>query len=393
MYEKEKQHIIDVCNKMIDRNITRETGGNVSVYMREDDVMLITPSGIPYDIMETNDIVEMKLDGKILKIKDGLNPSTEWKMHAEGYKVKPKCNAFIHAHAINSMVISTIYKSLPAIDYLIAFSGNYEVPVTEYAARNHSDTLGMILSKLKKEDLSSIDHIAYTYKPGLIGSLQMGRLFAYGLSFALNKPIYPINHMYAHIFAVEFEYNIKYPAIALIASGGHTQLWKVDSPTKINLLGQTKDDAAGEVFDKISRKLKLGFPGGPAIQNKALESKTPIDFRINTTHDYDFSFSGFKTKIINFIHNLEQQKQQIPIADIAYGVQKAIVENLVDKTKFAIKEFSPKSIILGGGVAANDSLRKKMSDTFGDKALIPSKKYTTDNAAMIAIRSHIINKK
>lgn len=133
MYEKEKKHIIDICNKMIEKDITRETGGNVSVYIRDDNVMLITPSGIPYDIMKVEDIVEMKLDGTVLRIKDGLKPSTEWKMHAEGYKVKPSCNAFIHAHAIHSMVISTLYKSLPAIDYLIAFSGNYEVPVTEYA--------------------------------------------------------------------------------------------------------------------------------------------------------------------------------------------------------------------------------------------------------------------
>lgn len=263
--------------------------------------------------------------------------------------------------------------------------------VPEYAARNHSDVLADILAKLKKEDLSSVDHIAYTHEPGLIGSLQMGRLFAYGLSFALNKPIYPINHMYAHIFAVCFEHVIEYPSIALIASGGHTQLWKVNSKNKISLLGQTKDDAAGEVFDKVARKLKIGFPGGPAIQKIALRSKKPINFKINLTKDYNFSFSGLKTKVINYIHNLEQKNEIIPTADIACGFQEAIVSNLVNKAKLVFKELNPKNIVLGGGVAANDLLRSKIEETFGKKALIPSKKYTTDNAAMIAVRSHIIN--
>ena len=265
--------------------------------------------------------------------------------------------------------------------------------VPEYAARNHSDVLADILLKLKKEDLNSVDHIAYTNEPGLIGSLQMGRLFAYGLSFALNKPIYPINHMHAHIFAVGFEHDINYPAIALIVSGGHTQLWKVDSSSDIKLLGQTKDDAAGEVFDKVARKLNIGFPGGPAIEKKALNSKNPVHFKINMTNDYDFSFSGFKTKVINYIHNLEQKDQTISIADIASGFQEAIVSHLIKKTELAVAEFNPKSIIIGGGVAANSLLRKNIAKVFGDTALIPSKKYTTDNAAMIAMRSHIINGK
>lgn len=277
--------------------------------------------------------------------------------------------------------------SLTQTEFHKTFGGT----VPEYAARKHSDALGEILEKLKKEDLSDVDHIAYTKEPGLIGSLQMGRLFAYGLSFALDIPIYPINHMYAHIFAVSFEYDIEYPAIALVASGGHTQLWKVDSPNEIKLLGQTRDDAAGEVFDKVSRKLKLGFPGGPAIQNKALESNNPVDFKIQLTNDYDFSFSGYKTKVINYIHNLEQKGITLPVANIASGFQNTIVKILVDKTKMAVEEFNPKSVILGGGVAANDLLREEMKLAFGNKALIPSKKYTTDNAAMIAVRSHIVN--
>ena len=129
---KEKKLIVDVCNKMIAKKITRETGGNVSIFMRKQKVVLITPSGIPYDVMKPEHIVEMTPKGKILYVATGQKPSVEWDMHLEAYKVKPSCNAFIHAHAINSMVVSTIYKSLPAIDYLVAFSGNFEVPVTQY---------------------------------------------------------------------------------------------------------------------------------------------------------------------------------------------------------------------------------------------------------------------
>lgn len=132
MYQKEKKKIINVCNQMIKKNITRETGGNVSIFLPKEKLMLITPSGIPYDQMTEADIVEMTLDGNIIKIKKNLKPSSEWLMHAKAYQVKPNCFGMVHAHAINAMIVSTLFKSLPAIDYLIAFSGNYEVPVSKY---------------------------------------------------------------------------------------------------------------------------------------------------------------------------------------------------------------------------------------------------------------------
>ena len=262
--------------------------------------------------------------------------------------------------------------------------------VPEFAARKHFENLYELVEEAnKKFDLSKLDHIAYTYTPGLVGSLHMGQLVANGLGLALQKPVCKVNHMYAHIFAVEFEHKIEYPALALIVSGGHTQLWELKDSLDIKLLGETKDDAAGEVFDKVARKLEIGFPGGPAIQKIANNNKE-IDFMIKDDGTLNFSFSGLKTKVINFIHNNKQKDNDIDKESIAYHFQESIVDLLISKTEKAIKKVDPKSIILGGGVAANALLRKRFA-TIHRKVLIPSIKFTTDNAMMIAIRSDIVN--
>ena len=263
----------------------------------------------------------------------------------------------------------------------------------EYAARHHAQTIVKILDQFQKEfDLNTIDHIAYTKLPGLIGSLHVGRIFAKALGFALNKKVLPINHMHGHIFACYFNHNITYPAIALIVSGGHTQIWHLTSckPKDIKLLGQTKDDAIGEVFDKFARKLKIGFPGGPVIDKLATKGQPSIDFSIKNDDTYDFSFSGFKTKAINYVHNLQQKNEKLNLENICSSFQEYIFKPLILKTKRAIEEFKPKSLILGGGVSANSELRYKIAKLHSN-ALIPEMKYTTDNASMIAITSHIQN--
>lgn len=261
----------------------------------------------------------------------------------------------------------------------------------EYASRHHSETIVKLLNIfMNKYDLTNIDHIAFTQTPGLIGSLHVGRIFAYALGFALNKRVVPVNHMHGHIFASGFNHEIIYPSIALIVSGGHTQLWYLTSPkpNDIHLLGETKDDAVGEVYDKVARKLGIGFPGGPIIDKMAKDGKKIIDFKISNNNTYDFSFSGIKTKILNYINGEIQKNNELDIPSICMNFQNAILEPLIVKTKRAIEEYKPKSLILGGGVSANSQLRSMISEIH-ENALIPEMKYTTDNASMIAIASDL----
>lgn len=272
------------------------------------------------------------------------------------------------------------------------FHSQFGGTLPEYASRIHAQNLPIILREFLDEfSLEDIDHIAVTTEPGLIGSLHMGKLFAHAIGIALNKPVRNINHMHAHIYATCFNHDIIYPALALIVSGGHTQLWDVKGPRDITLLGQTTDDAAGEVFDKVSRALGLGFPGGPAIEKKSKEATEFVDFSLQHERNFNFSFSGLKTKVINYIHNHEQKGEVINVASVAKGFQNAIVENLIFKTKYAIEVMNPASIILGGGVAANTLLREEFAKLHSTP-LIPEKMYTTDNAAMIAIMSDFLEK-
>ena len=261
--------------------------------------------------------------------------------------------------------------------------------VPEFASRGHFDRFPKILEELNKDyDLSTIDHVAYTAKPGLIGSLHVGTLFAKGVALALGKEAKPINHMFGHIYAVSYTEDIIYPAIALVVSGGHTQIWHVKSVEDIECLGQTKDDAVGEVYDKVARKMGLGFPGGPVIDRMAYEGERVIDFKLKDDKTYDFSFSGMKTKIINYVHNKEQKGEDYSKEDVCASFQESVVEILMKKTTRAIEEFKPASIVLGGGVSANSYLRSEFAKLH-ENALIPAMRFTTDNAMMIAIRSHI----
>lgn len=263
--------------------------------------------------------------------------------------------------------------------------------IPEYAAREHSINILKIYDQLSSEFfVDDIDHVAYTKTPGLIGSLHVGRIFAYALGFALDKKVISVNHMHGHIFSSAFDNKITFPAVALIVSGGHTQLWRLFGykPSQIELIGQTKDDAVGEVFDKVARKLGIGFPGGPIIDKYAKNGETILPFDIKDDGTYDMSFSGIKTKVINYISNEHQKGNKINIGDICSSFQKSILKPLISKSKRAIEEFKPKSFILGGGVSANSELRRMISKIHPN-SLIPSLKYTTDNASMIAITSEL----
>ena len=236
-----------------------------------------------------------------------------------------------------------------------------------------------------------IDLIAVTMGPGLVGALLVGMSYAKGLALALDKPLIGVNHMEGHVAANYLaHHDLEPPFAALIVSGGHTYLVDVTSYTHYKVIGQTRDDAAGEAFDKVSRVLGLGYPGGPAIQNAA-EKGNPqaIDFpRVMLEKDsYDFSFSGLKTAVTNYLHNQKQKDLEIDIYDTAASFQEAVLDVLVEKSVRLVKELDRDKFVLSGGVAANKPLRerleKEMSE-LGVKTYFPPLSLSTDNAAMIA---------
>lgn len=269
--------------------------------------------------------------------------------------------------------------------------------VPEIASREHYNNFYVILNKILsntkfKDELKNIDAIAYTEKPGLIGTLQMGKLFSFALAHKLKKPIYGINHLDGHIFSVlltdnesEKEKIISYPAIALVASGGHTNLYLLHDVNNKELIGQTLDDAIGEVFDKVARNLGFGFPGGPIIDQIFNELKqenklNKIHFNFSKTeNEFDFSFSGFKTQVVNMLkQGKETNKKQI-----AFFFQKNVVDYVMKIVNKSIEKYQPKSLILSGGVSANSYLREQFLLAHKN-VFLPKKSYATDNGAMIA---------
>ncbi|OGY25541.1 MAG: tRNA (adenosine(37)-N6)-threonylcarbamoyltransferase complex transferase subunit TsaD [Candidatus Woykebacteria bacterium RBG_16_43_9] len=265
--------------------------------------------------------------------------------------------------------------------------------IPETAAREQLNDIIPVINLLfpTKAKLSAVDAIAVTFGPGLIGCLFVGVEAAKTLSYVLDKPIVPINHLIGHLYSawLESPKPPKLPLVALIVSGGHTELLFVPDHGKFKHLGGTRDDAAGEAFDKIARLLGLGYPGGPAIEEQALKGdsakyKLPRPLAKNPT--YDFSFSGLKTATVNLVNQLSESKPLNATTkyDLAASVQEAIVDVLVEKTIRATKEYNVNNIVLGGGVAANKHLRAKMTSEYGGGVCFSSPKFAIDNGAMIA---------
>ena len=257
--------------------------------------------------------------------------------------------------------------------------------VPEIASREHEKYLPRITKKVLKDaniKFKDIDAIAVTNGPGLMGSLLSGISFAKGISYGLDVPIIPINHLEAHLNSVFIEHEeLEPPFINLLVSGGHTQLWLVKNMFEYELLGETLDDACGEAFDKGAKKLNLNYPGGPEIERLATSGdKNLINFPRPMIHDnsFNFSFSGLKTSLINCVN-----KDKYNFDDIAASYQEAIVDTLIAKFEKAMNQYSVKSGIICGGVAANKRLRKKL-DKLDKNIIYPSMKYCTDNADMIA---------
>lgn len=238
--------------------------------------------------------------------------------------------------------------------------------------------------------LGDLDAIAVTYGPGLAGSLLVGVNAAKAMAFANDLPLIGVNHLEGHLYAnwlalQQESGTLEFPLIALIVSGGHSEIVLVRGHGDYELLGHTLDDAAGEAFDKVARLLGLGYPGGPAIQ-KAAEQGNPTAFKLPRAWlrgTYDFSFSGLKTAVLHLVQSFEGKKR-VPIADIAASFQIAVADVLVDKTRQAAEEFHAKQILLAGGVSANAQLRKTMLARSQVPVSIPPIKLCVDNGAMIA---------
>lgn len=271
--------------------------------------------------------------------------------------------------------------------------------VPEIASRKHLEAINPLIEKaLADTNLSyeDIDLISVTKGPGLMGSLLVGISAAKGLSLATGTPLIGANHMQGHICANYLSNkDLEPPFISLVVSGGHTYLCKVNSYTDYEVIGKTLDDAAGESFDKVARKIGLGYPGGPKIDKLAREgNKDAIDFpRVMLEKgSYDFSFSGLKTAVLNYAHKLEQRGEEVNKADLAASFQEAVVDVLVDKSMMLLKETGLKSLAVSGGVAANSRLKERLKeecDKEGIKFYHPSVILCTDNAAMIAMAGYL----
>ena len=266
--------------------------------------------------------------------------------------------------------------------------------VPEVASRRHIQTIDAVIDKALADanvTFDDITAIAVTYGPGLVGALLIGVSTAKALAYALKKPLVPVNHIRGHIMADFVEHkDLKPPFVCLVASGGHSHIVEVKDYTEFEILGRTRDDAAGEAFDKIARVLGLGYPGGPLIDKLAKEGdKNAVHFpRVKMDgQSLDFSFSGVKTAVINHLHKLDMKGEEYNKADIAASFQEAVTEALCTHTIEAAKRTGNKTIALAGGVASNSALREKMTEQAskeGINVVYPSPVYCTDNAVMIA---------
>ena len=267
--------------------------------------------------------------------------------------------------------------------------------VPEIASRMHTENITLVLSDLLKKanmKISEVDAIAVTYAPGLLGSLLVGVEATKALSFIYNKPLIKVHHISGHIFANNLVKKIEYPTLALVVSGGHTELVEMTSDYDFKVIGTTKDDAIGECFDKVARVLDLKYPGGPNIERLALLGHNTYTLPIPmNNNELDFSFSGLKSAVINLVHNEKQRGNEIRKEDLANSFQTIAVDEIVRKTNLAIKKTGIKRLIVAGGVSANNYLRKKLENLCNEINVdlsIPPLKYCTDNATMIACAAY-----
>jgi len=280
-------------------------------------------------------------------------------------------------------VLSSVVTS--QIDVHARFGG----VIPEVASRMHVEQISTIVSQAIEQANISLDEvsaIAYTIGPGLIGSLHVGATAAKSLAFFYNKPLIGVHHLKGHIFVNELIKPLTYPMMALVVSGGHTELVYVENDDSFKIIGTTLDDAIGEAYDKVARVIHEAYPGGPVIDKLAKDGKENYHLPTPKVDGLNFSFSGLKNAVSQLVKKEEEQGNKINNNDLAYAFQEVALSTLINKTKLALKEYPCKSLVLAGGVAANSRLRELMSENFKDIDLIlPPLKYCTDNALMIAV--------
>ncbi len=265
--------------------------------------------------------------------------------------------------------------------------------VPEIASRRHLELIEPVIEKAVKEAGISFDKITAvtaTQGPGLVGALLVGFAAGKAIAYSQKIPFIGANHVAGHIYANFLVHDdITPPFVCLTVSGGHTDLLYFDSKTDYEILGRTRDDAAGEAFDKIARFLELGYPGGPEIEKKARDGKEgniELPRALDDQETYDFSFSGLKTAVINYVHNAQQRGEDVNIPDLSASFQLAVVESLIPQVERAVENYNPSSLLLAGGVAANSLLRQKfkqLADKHKTSLYLPPLELCTDNAAMI----------
>jgi N6-L-threonylcarbamoyladenine synthase len=266
--------------------------------------------------------------------------------------------------------------------------------VPEIASREHIKGITYVFDQAMKEagiDYKDLDLIAVTQGPGLIGSLLIGVNAAKVVSLNYQIPIIGVHHITGHIYASNIEQDMEFPLIALVVSGGHTELILMKEHFSFEKLGETQDDAVGEAYDKVARVLGLPYPVGPVVDRMAQKGEEEYHFPrpMIDTDDFNFSFSGLKSHVINLHHNMKQRQETINIENFCRSFQEAVTDVLVAKTIKAKEQYAVKQIVVAGGVAANSGLRKKMKEQITDiPVYFPKMAYCTDNAAMIGIAGY-----
>ena len=272
--------------------------------------------------------------------------------------------------------------------------------VPEVASRSHIENVTIVLDELLERSnftIDMIDAIGVTYGPGLIGSLMIGLQCAKTISLVTGKPLIPVHHIAGHIYANNLEKRLEFPLIALVVSGGHTDLVYMKEDYSFKRIGSTLDDAVGEAYDKVAKVCGLEYPGGPKVDKLAKLGKDTYDLPYPLDDDsYNFSFSGIKSAVVNLVHNEEQRGNKIRVEDMCVSFQNRVVSVITKKTIKALKEYNCNNLVLAGGVAANSYLREELTKACQENDVnfsYPRMAYCTDNGAMIGAAAYYAYKK